>query len=165
MPTLANTDAPIIAADPDNKRFEDFVSRYIGAMLFTERAETDPETGEGDFLDKNHSAEDLAPRTLAKFRSDCEAFWIANGAAILALETACGPADQHVTDFDLNPDVVNARLAGYDFWMTRQGTGCGFADGDWPEPLATQLEDAAVAFKETYIELGDDGLIYQMATE
>lgn len=35
---------------------------------------------------------------------------------------------------------------GYDFWLTRRGHGCGFWDGDWPEPDATVLTDIAHTF-------------------
>jgi hypothetical protein len=51
-------------------------------------------------------------------------------------------------------------MAGHDFWLTRNGHGAGFWDGDWPEPLATVLTDAAHAFGELSPYVGDDGLIY-----
>jgi hypothetical protein len=48
--------------------------------------------------------------------------------------------------------------AGHDFWLTRNRSGAGFWDGDWPEPAATRLTDAAHAFGERLI-LDDDGVL------
>lgn len=40
--------------------------------------------------------------------------------------------------------VIRAReRAGHDLWLTRNGHGVGFWDGDWPEPLAEILTDSA----------------------
>lgn len=48
----------------------------------------------------------------------------------------------------------------HDFWLTRQGHGAGFWDGDYPEPEASELTEIAKSFGEVWIYLGDDGLIY-----
>jgi hypothetical protein len=56
---------------------------------------------------------------------------------------------------DANPD-----RAGHDFWLTRNGHGCGFWDGDWPEPAATILTNASNACGECDLYIGDDGRIY-----
>jgi hypothetical protein len=68
--------------------------------------------------------------------------------AIETGEVSCGP------DFD------EMGRAGHDFWLTRCGHGAGFWDGDWPEPYATMLTDAAKAFGEVDLYVGDDGMIY-----
>ena len=39
---------------------------------------------------------------------------------------------------DLDPDDF-----GRDAWLTREGHGCGFWDGDWPEPAASILAEVA----------------------
>ena len=44
--------------------------------------------------------------------------------------------------------------------MRRFGHGCGFWDGDWPEPYATSLTDASKAFRSLDAYLGDDGKVY-----
>ena len=51
-------------------------------------------------------------------------------------------------------------MAGHDFWLTRNGHGAGFWDGDWPEEAGERLTEAAE--KTGYMELyvGDDGFIY-----
>ena len=33
--------------------------------------------------------------------------------------------------------------AGHDFWLTRNGHGAGFWDGDWPDEVGRRLTDAA----------------------
>lgn len=50
--------------------------------------------------------------------------------------------------------------AGYDAWMTQNGHGCGFDDGDWLEPNALELTAAAKAIGEITLYLGDDEMIY-----
>jgi hypothetical protein len=49
---------------------------------------------------------------------------------------------------------------GKDFWITRNGHGGGFLDGGWPEPIATILADAARAYGEFDIAVGNGGKIY-----
>ena len=50
--------------------------------------------------------------------------------------------------------------AGHDFWLTRNGHGAGFWDGDWPEPAASKLDELSRAFGEVWLYAGDDGLLY-----
>ncbi len=61
-----------------------------------------------------------------------------------------------------NKDDIDGRdlRAGHDFWLTRCGHGAGFWDGNWPEPAATRLTEAAKAFGEADLYRGDDGKIY-----
>jgi len=51
-------------------------------------------------------------------------------------------------------------MAGHDYWLTRNGHGAGFWDGDWPEPYAAQLDDSAHAYGTVELYVGDDGKIY-----
>jgi hypothetical protein len=50
--------------------------------------------------------------------------------------------------------------AAHDYWLTRNGHGCGFGDGDWPEPQATKLDLASRAVGEYHLYLGHDGKVY-----
>jgi hypothetical protein len=50
--------------------------------------------------------------------------------------------------------------AGHDIWMTRNGHGVGFWDGDWPEECEWKLTDNAREMGESYVYIGDDGKIY-----
>lgn len=124
-----------------------FTSAYIETALWSS---TDDE---GNPLDSGHSEFDLSAETRAKMEADCreffEACWGTIEAARETGEVVCGP------DFD------EYGRAGHDFWLTRCGHGAGFWDGDWPEPYAKQLTDAAHAFGNVDLYVGDDGEIYQ----
>jgi hypothetical protein len=50
--------------------------------------------------------------------------------------------------------------AGHDFWLTRNGHGCGYWDGDWPKGVAEGLDRLARSFGAFDLYLGDDGLIH-----
>ena len=49
----------------------------------------------------------------------------------------------------------------HNFWLTRQGHGAGFWDGDFGL-FGDQLTQISDAFGELYPYVGDDGLIYTM---
>lgn len=103
-------------------------------------------------FDKFADESDIAPETLAQMVKDCAEFQAKHGdtirAAIATGEVRCGP------DFDAWGH------AGHDFWLTRCRHGAGFWDGDWPEPMAEALTEAAHAFGEVDLYMGDDGKIY-----
>jgi hypothetical protein len=105
-----------------------------------------------DPMDQNYSFSDLAPEALARIRQDCATFQALYKetiqAAINTGEVKCGP------DFD------EWGRAGHDFWLTRAGHGAGFWDGDWPEPMAEHLSDAARKCGECDLYVGDDGRIF-----
>jgi len=118
---------------------DSFTQGYVEAMFFTSTGDDGEAFAEG--------FADLAPETLARIIADCAKFQ--EGSAWLrAVNAAKG------YDFPGEAD------AGRDFWFTRNGHGCGFWDGDWPEPHATALTDAARAFGEVDAYLGDDGKVY-----
>lgn len=121
---------------------ERFTQGYIDAALWSS---TDDE---GEPLDR-YCLDDIAPETMDRMRKDCAAFYAAN---IPAIDN--GPV--HAVG------CSNEEYAGHDFWLTRNGHGAGYWDGDWPEPAATALADRAKAFGECDLYIGDDGLIYCM---
>jgi hypothetical protein len=53
-----------------------------------------------------------------------------------------------------------AEMGGHDFLLTRNGHGCGFWDGDWPEEAGERLTAAAEKCGEFNLYVGDDGLLY-----
>jgi hypothetical protein len=63
-------------------------------------------------------------------------------------------------EFEGSIAAREAAMAGHDFWLTRCGHGAGFWDGDWPEPQATILDEAAKRFGNVDLYVGDDGAIY-----
>ncbi len=124
-----------------------FTAAYIEAALWSTLDESDDSGGEP--LDANYSGDDLAPETLASMVADCARFQEENTDDIWA-EGACKFAS----------DYTPSERAGHDFWLNRNGHGCGFWDGDWKEPHASRLDAAARAFKQVDLYVGDDGLIY-----
>ncbi len=72
------------------------------------------------------------------------------------------PLMTHVDLVIANEEDIGSddEAAGHDFWLTRNGHGAGFWDGDWPEPAATRLTASSKKYGEFNLYLGDDGKIY-----
>lgn len=87
--------------------------------------------------------------------------------AWLALETREAMARDCAKFEALAGDLIADELerAGRDFWLTRQGHGAGFWDGDWPEDASERLTALAHAFGPFELYCGDDGQIYAMGHE
>ena len=110
-------------------------------------------------LDENYDIEDLAPATVEKFQRDVDSFFtilesVKDGDQSL-LETALEYADSSVRDNDPYGTIA------HNFWLTRNGHGCGFWDGDYGT-VGDRLTAIAKSFGECYLYVGDDGLIYCM---
>jgi hypothetical protein len=128
-------------------RLARFVTAYIECALWSSTDESNDQGG--DPLDKNFNINDLADECREAMAQDCETFVNANASDIEACEGAV----------KTQSDVFSR--AGHDFWLNRNGHGCGFWDGDWPEPEASRLDAAAEAFGEVNLYVSDDGRIYQ----
>ena len=113
-----------------------FTRHYLVTALWSSMDDADDRGGEP--LDGNYSLTDIAPQTLARMRADCEAF-----------------QRDHAADI-----AGDLERAGHDFWLTRNRHGAGFWDGDWPDDLGQRLTQAAHAFGEVSLAVGDDGLIH-----
>lgn len=116
------------------KTYDEFTTAYFAAALWSSTDETNPEQG-GQPLDENYDVTDIEPETLAEMVADCKRF---------QEETACQLVSANTTFDAQTPDA----RAGHDFWLTRNGHGAGFWDGDWTEPTATILTDNATAYGE-----------------
>jgi hypothetical protein len=119
-------------------KFDTFTSAYIECALWSTTDQSTPQGGEP--LDRNYGSDDIAPDTLAKMQADCDAF--RDDAKIVAC----------IGDRDAR--------AGHDFWLTRNGHGAGFWDGDWQEPDSGYLTDRAHNFGGFDLYIGDDGKIH-----
>lgn len=120
---------------------DEFTSGYVEALFWAENGD------DGEPLDREYSAADLAPEALGEILADCAAFQAANAADIEAgplARVSCGAE----------------AYAGHDFWLTRNGHGCGFWDGDWPDGAAERLDASARGFGNCNPYVGDDGKIY-----
>lgn len=113
---------------------DDFCSAYIEAALWSS---TDDSSGQP--LDVNYESADISEETLRKMQSDCDKFQ------------------------ELAGEMIDGReeRAGHDFWLTRNGHGSGFADGQWPE-YEKELTELSKKFGETWLIVGDNNEIEGM---
>lgn len=128
---------------------EAMLSQYVETALWSTNDESTPEGGVP--LDDNHTPDDVDANTLKRMREDCERFARENLSTIQAALAKRQRRGGHLLDWG---------SVGHDFWLNRNGHGCGFWDGDWPEPEATALDKAAKDFGEVWLYVGDDGRIH-----
>lgn len=108
-----------------------FTTAYLDAALWSTTDE------DGDPLDANYHHFDFAPETLRRMVADCVAFQ---------------EEFHELIESDLSQ-------AGHDFWLTREGHGCGFWDGDWPEEIGAFLTAACEQLGPFDLDVDDDGSI------
>jgi hypothetical protein len=118
--------------------FEAFFDAYVECALWSTTDDAD-ESG-GAPLDTNYGAGDFDPKSFAELRADAARFYVDNFNAI--------------------HDYGTAERAGHDFWLTRNGHGAGFWDGDWPKEVGDKLTKSSKAYGTVDIYLGDDGKLY-----
>ena len=86
---------------------EQFIEAYIEAMIFTE-------TPDDSRLERVWQRADFADEAKRQIVKDCLTFI------------------EDVPEFD-TAYGYEIESMGHDFWLTRNGHGSGFWDGDWPE--------------------------------
>ena len=109
---------------------DEFTRAYLCAALWSSDDGEQP-------LDKRYSLTDLSVPTLQRAVAECAAFQSAQYDRIQS---------------DLT-------TAGYDFWLTRNGHGAGFFDGDWPSD-GEALTAACGQYPSIDLYVGDDGQIW-----
>lgn len=122
---------------------DDFTKAYIICALWSTNDESDDSGGEP--LENNYSIEDISPETLDIIIKDCKQFQEEN-KDLLALAK-------------YNKEWPDVEMQGHDFWLTRNGHGSGFWDGDLGE-VGDKLTEACKKFGEVNLYVGDNGLIY-----
>lgn len=110
---------------------------YVEAALWSS---TDDQ---GEPLDRRFTALDISAETMYRMIQDCAKFDKSNEYDIT--EAARISTLEHI---------------GHDFWLTRNGHGAGFWDGDYPEDLGQRLTEASKAFGSFDLYIGDDGKLY-----
>ncbi len=110
-----------------------FTQQYIKTALWS--------STDDDDMPLDEHPEDLAEETLVKMEADCAKFQRDNAADL---------------------EGADLEKAGHDFWLTRNGHGAGFWDGDWPEEIGKRLTEACKKFGESTLYRGDDGRIYSL---
>lgn len=90
-------------------------------------------------LDANYSIEDFAPEAVSQARLDLNRF------------------------LNMAKDLVDGEdetTVAHDFWLTRNGHGAGFWDGDYEHEKGQALTKISKQFKEITPYVGDNGKIY-----
>jgi len=129
-------------------QLDEFVNGYIGAAFWSSNDESD-ETG-GQPMDANYDASDLAASSLESIRRDCARFIEANKLD-LELFVAALPRG--------SSDDGPWSLAGYCFWLNRNGHGTGFWDRG-VGAIGDRLSTACEKFGPSDLCVGDDGEVY-----
>jgi hypothetical protein len=124
---------------------EDFFDSYVGAALWSSNDESDESGGEP--MDSNYGPEDIAEETEDKMVADCKKF----------LDKAWPILEEAPDEIGGEPRI---EMAGYHFWLTRNGHGAGFWDGRWPKEIGEKLTKLSKSFGEYNLYVGDDGVIY-----
>lgn len=114
---------------------------YVDAALWSTYDESDDNGG--DPMDKNYGFEDVELSTLEVMREDCRKFITANESDLIE-ENFLGHC--HEGTFE--------EYVGHDFWLTRNGHGCGFWDGDWVKEVGERLTKHC-KYKEFYLFVND----------
>lgn len=125
---------------------QDFISAYITCALWSTNDESTPQGGEP--LDANYSDSDIAAEARAKMEADCLAF-------LAKVESLIDSDDPRLS----SDGSGRYSHAGHDFWLTRNGHGAGFWDGDWPVH-GNALTDLSNEFPEVNLCVGSDGKIH-----
>lgn len=113
------------------EELDEFTKQYIATALWSSWDENN------EPLDSNYDQFDLTEETIKLFFMDCRAFQNEN------------------SDYFENGDET----AGHDFWLTRNGHGAGFWDGDYPE-FGDILTKKSEEYGVINLYVGDDGKLY-----
>lgn len=137
------------AATFDTSNLDDFLAGYVACALWSSNDDSDESGGEP--LDTKYDQTDIHADTLERMRADCAAFIDQCGHLI---------TEENYTRRNQDGCGVLER-AGHDFWLTRNGHGSGFWDGDWSEPAAGELSEAARKAGNRDLYIGADKQVHQ----
>lgn len=102
-------------------------------------------TGDNDEpLDRNFDRSNIDPETLKKMEEELNSFFQKLEEEGLLEEANKFQDDERIS---------------HDFWLTRNGHGAGFWDGDYAD--GDRLTAIAKGFGNVDLYVGDDGMIYQ----
>lgn len=109
------------------------IKSYLGTALWSS---TDDE---GDPLDSEYAIVDISMDTAREAKKDLDSFWKKAGKLL--------------------KDEDEEQVA-HDFWLTRNGHGAGFWDGDYEKEKGKALTKLSKKFGEVNLYVGDDGKIH-----
>lgn len=121
------------------------VREYFVSALWSSNDESDESGGEP--MDRNYDFDDIDPETVLSGAVDVFRFWN-QAEKYLEFEGSYLGSSQWDSD----------EVWPHDFWLTRNGHGAGFWDGDWEH--GDELTEICKQFPEVHLYIGDDGKIY-----
>lgn len=128
-------------AEPHVIDIDAFVNGYVTCAVWAGldwSVVVDGENDNPDPLDDNYSVSDIAEETMEEIRREAREFCEANAS-------------------DLSG--IDPEQAGHDFYLTRNRHGAGYWDRGLG-PVGDRLTDAAHAYGESDLYVGDDGKLY-----
>lgn len=136
-------DKPTNSLDIDT--LDEFTRAYLECALWSSNDESTPQGGEP--FDENYSLDNIHPQSIAQAIKVCADFQAA-----------------HQSDLDTcltsGPDWGPMGHGGHDLWLTRNGHGAGYWDGDYPQDAGERLSKAARDLGECCPYFGDGGWVY-----
>ena len=127
--------------------FDEFFVGYLTAALWSSEGGEDGDCHFSDLLDfdgrevigLNSTEEDWVPEAYKKLKDEARRFFTENREDLSKREWSKG---------------------GHDFWLTRNGHGCGYWETpDWPETEGKRLTEAAKHYGEISIYRTNDGKV------
>ncbi len=124
--------------------FDEFTEAYIICALW---ASTDDQMPYGMPLDDKYDRGDIDREILQRMITDCRNFQMRWQHLLIddnLLVDSCTPEEQ----------------GGHDFWLTRNGHGAGFWDGDWKKEVGEFLTAYSKKVGGYALYVGDDDKIH-----
>lgn len=131
-----------------------FFYAYVEAALWSSTDNSRP--GGGDPLDQHFVPADIDAETREKMRADCQRFQEEN-ADLLTRYYSELPGSRLAGQ---TKAWKGEAQAGHDFWLSRNGHGCGFSDRAVSHEVIDALQAEAEAYGQYDLYIGDDGKIY-----
>jgi len=122
--------------------FPEFFQAYLIAALWSSVISddaTEHPNKDGDPFDAHFSTDDITAEALETLRAHAFSFWSRMWFYIDHEKGKPGFSGDH-----------NATQAGHDFWLTQNGHGAGFWDGDWPT-YGDQFTKLAKCYPEVHL--------------
>ena len=110
-----------------------FIDSYIETAIWSSTDDT------GEPLDKRFDAGDLSEDAINTINRDCKQFIKLNEPVL---------------------DNLDYAQCGHDFWLTRNGHGAGFWDGDYEEKTGEYLTQASKDAGTSDLYIADDGKLW-----
>ena len=126
----------------ENLVLRDILSEGVSTRVLKQYIETalwSSTDDDGGNLDDDHDYNDVDKSVINQAKKDLDKFFKQAGDLL---------------------DGEDETTVAHDFWLTRNGHGAGFWDGDYEEEKGKALSKLAEKFGEVYLYIGDDGKIY-----